>query len=167
MADSGDKLTHVGDDGSARMVDVSSKPVTARVAVAAATIRMRPATLAMIEANEIAKGDVLTVARVAAIQAAKRCDELIPLCHGLPLDAVDVEFDVDRDLPGIHVRCSARVVARTGVEMEAMTAASVAALTIYDMCKAVDREMQIDQLRLLRKEGGRSGLWERNEGSAA
>ncbi|MEL7047124.1 MAG: cyclic pyranopterin monophosphate synthase MoaC [Pseudomonadota bacterium] len=135
-----------------------SKAQTARVAVAEARISMRGATLAMVEANEIAKGDVLTVARIAAIQAAKRCDELIPLCHSLPLDALDVDFDIDRELPGIRVRCSARVVARTGVEMEAMTAASVAALTIYDMCKAVDRDMQIDQLRLLRKEGGRTGL---------
>ncbi|MEM1188049.1 MAG: cyclic pyranopterin monophosphate synthase MoaC [Pseudomonadota bacterium] len=171
MGDSTDErskaLTHVSEDGSARMVDVGSKTETARVAVAEARISMREATLAMIEANEIAKGDVLTVARIAAIQAAKRCDELIPLCHSLPLDALEVDFDIDRERPGILIRCSARVMARTGVEMEAMTAASIAALTIYDMCKAVDRDMQIDQLRLLRKEGGRTGLWERGEGSAA
>jgi len=154
-------LTHIGGDGHARMVDVGNKPQTARRATARAEIRMEPATLELIRSNEVAKGDVLGVARIAAIQAAKRCDELIPLCHGLPLDDVAVEFDLDDALPGVRIRCTARVTARTGVEMEAMTAVSIAALTIYDMCKAVDRSMEIGSLCLLRKEGGRSGLWER------
>jgi cyclic pyranopterin phosphate synthase len=159
------ELTHIGDDGRAQMVDVGDKPQTRRLAVAAAAVRMLPATLAMLEDKEFAKGDVLAVARIAGIQAAKRCDTLIPLCHSLGLDGVDVDFEVDRELPGIHIRCSARVFGRTGVEMEAMTGASVAALTIYDMCKAVDRGLQIEGVRLLRKEGGRSGLWERAEDS--
>ena len=155
------ELTHVGSDGKARMVDVGDKPVSARVATAGAAVTMQPATLALIRADAVAKGDVLAVARVAAIQAAKRCDELIPLCHSLPLDGVDVDFELDDELPGVRIRVTARVSARTGVEMEAMTAASVAALTIYDMCKAADRGMEIGQLCLLRKEGGRSGYWER------
>lgn len=159
------ELTHVGGDGRARMVDVGDKPVTARLASAEATVRMQVATLERIEANEFAKGDVLGVARIAAIQAAKRCDELIPLCHSLPLDDLQVEFELQPRLPGVRVVCTARVSGRTGVEMEAMTAASVAALTIYDMCKAVDRAMEIGSLRLLRKEGGRSGVWERPQES--
>jgi len=160
-------LTHVGNDGKARMVDVGDKPVTARAATAGAVVTMQPATLSRIRANAVAKGDVLAVARVAAIQAAKRCDELIPLCHSLPLDGVDVEFDLVDGLPGVRIRATARVTARTGVEMEALTAASVAALTIYDMCKAVDRGMEIGQLHLLRKEGGRSGTWERADNTEA
>lgn len=154
-------LTHVGSDGRARMVDVSDKPVTARAATASAAVTMQAATLERIRANDLAKGDVLAVARIAAIQAAKRCDQLIPLCHGLPLDAVDVEFSLDAARPGVVIRATVRVTGRTGVEMEALTAASVAALTIYDMCKAVDRAMEIGPLRLLRKEGGRSGTWVR------
>ncbi|MEE4109651.1 MAG: cyclic pyranopterin monophosphate synthase MoaC [Halieaceae bacterium] len=159
-------LTHVGRDGKARMVDVGDKPITARAAMAGATVTMQAATLERIRANVVAKGDVLAVARIAAIQAAKRCDELIPLCHSLPLEAVDVEFELDDELPGVRIRATARVSARTGVEMEAMTAASVAALTIYDMCKAADRGMEIGQLCLLRKEGGRSGTWERIDASS-
>ena len=155
-------FSHVGSDGRARMVDVGDKPVTDRLAVAAAAVRMLPETLARVQANDLAKGDVLAVARIAAIQAAKRCDELIPLCHTLPLDDLGVEFEFDEALPGVRIRCSARVRARTGVEMEAMTAAAVAALTIYDMCKAVDRGMQIEAVTLLRKEGGRSGVWQRD-----
>lgn len=153
-------LTHLDSDGQARMVDVAEKPVTARSAVAAARVRMAAATLARVRENAMAKGDVLGVARIAGIQAAKRCDELIPLCHSLPLDAVNVEFELDDSIPGVRVLATASVQARTGVEMEAMTAASVAALTIYDMCKAIDRGIQIESLHLLRKEGGRSGLWE-------
>lgn len=160
-------LTHVGSDGKARMVDVGDKPVTGRAATAGAAVTMQPATLSLIRADSVAKGDVLAVARVAAIQAAKRCDELIPLCHSLPLDGVDVEFELDDRLPGVRIRATARVTARTGVEMEAMTAASVAALTIYDMCKAADRGIEIGQLCLLRKEGGRSGYWERPDTSPA
>ncbi len=156
-------LTHVDEAGRARMVDVGDKPVTRRVAVAEAQVRMQSGTLAKIRANDHAKGDVLGVARIAGIQGAKRCDELIPLCHSLPLDDVDVEFELDDDLPGVRIVTTARVSARTGVEMEAMTAATVAALTIYDMCKGVDRAMEIGSLRLLRKEGGRSGTWERAE----
>ena len=159
------ELTHIGGDGRARMVDVGDKPVTARLASAEATVLMESATLARIEANEFAKGDVLGVARIAAIQAAKRCDELIPLCHSLPLDDLQVEFELQPQLPGVRIVCTARVNGRTGVEMEAMTAASVAALTIYDMCKAVDRAMEIGSLRLLRKEGGRSGEWVRPQES--
>lgn len=157
------EFTHVDDSGRARMVDVGDKPVTRRLAVAAASVRMHRDTLAMIRSNASAKGDVLGVARIAGIQAAKRCDELIPLCHSLPLDDLCVDFSLDEDLPGVRIQCSARVSARTGVEMEAMTAAGVAALTIYDMCKAVDREMAIESLHLLRKEGGRSGVWERSD----
>lgn len=155
-------LTHVDEAGRARMVDVGDKPVTRRLAVASAQVRMRLETLEMIRANDFAKGDVLGVARIAGIQAAKRCDELIPLCHSLPLDDLSVEFDLRDDLPGVQITASARVSAKTGVEMEAMTAASVAALTIYDMCKGVDRGMEIGSVCLVRKEGGRSGIWERS-----
>lgn len=155
------QLSHVDQDGRARMVDVGDKPVTARLAVAGARVRMQRETFALIQRNEVSKGDVLGVARIAGIQAAKRTDELIPLCHSLPLDDLQVEFAFDEALPGVAITCSARVTARTGVEMEAMTAASVAALTIYDMCKAVDRSMEIESVHLLRKEGGRSGTWER------
>jgi len=156
-------FTHLDEKGSARMVDVGDKPVTARLAVAGARVRMQPQTLARLREGRVAKGDVLTVARIAAIQAAKRCDELIPLCHGLPLDGVDVQFRFDDLASTLEIEASCRVCARTGVEMEAMTAVSVAALTIYDMCKAVDRGMLIDQVRLLRKEGGRSGTWSRDD----
>ena len=149
------------------MVDVGDKPLSARMAVAGAVVIMQSATLASIRANEVVKGDVLAVARIAAIQAAKRCDELIPLCHSLPLDGVDVEFELDDALPGVRIRTTTRVTARTGVEMEALTAASAAALTVYDMCKAADRGMEIGQLCLLRKDGGRSGLWERGDHPAS
>mgnify|MGYP006271342191 CR=1 FL=1 len=161
-----DSFTHLDGDGSARMVDVGSKPVTARLAVAGGRVRMRPATLAALRSGRVAKGDVLTVARIAGIQAAKRCDELIPLCHGLPLDSVELQFRFDEARGALHIEGRCAVTARTGVEMEAMTAVSVAALTIYDMCKAVDRGMVIDAVRLLRKEGGRSGTWVR-DGAAA
>lgn len=155
-------LTHLDAQGRARMVNVGEKPVTARKAVAAGAVRMRPDTLEQIRSNSLSKGDVLTVARIAGIQAAKRCDELIPLCHSLPLDEVCVDFVLDDSLPGVRLTASAAVQSRTGVEMEALTAVSVAALTIYDMCKAVDKGMLIDELCLVRKEGGRSGLWERS-----
>jgi cyclic pyranopterin phosphate synthase len=155
-------LTHLDADGRARMVNVGDKPVTARLATAAGEVRMESATLEQIRQNALAKGDVLGVARIAGIQAAKRCDQLIPLCHSLPLDDISVDFEVDDSLPGVRITASARVQGRTGVEMEALTAVSVAALTIYDMCKAVDKHMVIDKLRLLRKEGGRSGVWERS-----
>jgi cyclic pyranopterin phosphate synthase len=125
---------------------------------------MQASTLAAIRENSFAKGDVLGVARIAGIQAAKRCAELIPLCHSLPLDDLQVDFELNDSLPGVTIETTARVHGRTGVEMEALTAASVAALTIYDMCKAVDKSMLIENTRLLRKEGGRSGVWIRDDG---
>lgn len=152
-------LTHVNDDGQAQMVDVGDKPITARAAIATATVRMKPETLRLLRGNALEKGDALAVARIAAIQAAKRCDELIPLCHSLPLDSVLVDFELKDDEGLVHINTRASLHGKTGVEMEALTAASVAALTIYDMCKAVDRGMQIEGVRLLRKEGGRSGVW--------
>ena len=155
------KLTHVDRSGRSRMVDVSAKPATVRVAVARAAVRMQPATLALIRANQVAKGDVLTVAQVAGVMAAKRAAELIPLCHPLPLTDVQVRVAPDRDLPGVMIEATARTVAQTGVEMEALVACAVAALTVYDMCKAVDRGMMIDRVRLVHKSGGRSGTYDR------
>jgi cyclic pyranopterin phosphate synthase len=157
-------LTHLDEQGRAHMVDVGDKPATARLAVAAGCVRMQAETLALLLDGDSPKGDVLAVARIAGIQAAKRTDSLIPLCHSLGLDSVAVEFRADEGLPGIHIEAACRVQGRTGVEMEALTAVSVAGLTIYDMCKAVDRGMVIGDIRLLRKEGGRSGVWERREG---
>lgn len=158
-------LSHVDRRGKVRMVDVSHKENTLRTAVAAGTVRMAPDTLASLAAANNPKGDVLTTARIAAVQAAKRCHELIPLCHSLSLSDIDVHMEED---PGaariaIEVRCSAH--GATGVEMEALTAVSVAALTIYDMCKADDKGMVIGEIRLLRKHGGSSGTWERPAGS--
>ena len=160
-------LTHLDSEGTARMVDVGDKPVSQRLAVADGRVRMQAETLELLKKGQVAKGDVLAVARVAAIQAAKRCDSLIPLCHSLGLDAVDVDFEFDDALPGVAITASARVTGRTGVEMEALAAVSVAALTIYDMCKAVDRGMQIENVALLRKSGGRSGDWVRDGGGDA
>ena len=156
------QLTHQNARGEANMVDVSAKAETVRVAVAEAQLRMRADTLAEIFEGGLAKGDAVAVARVAGIQAAKRCAELIPLCHPLPLSRVTVDFEpLLPDLVRIVAEC--RVTGRTGVEMEALTAASIAALTLYDMCKAIDRDMAIENVRLLHKEGGRSGLWQRGE----
>ena len=152
-------LTHVGPEGEARMVDVSAKAVSGRLARAGGAIRMRPETLSAIREAGVAKGDVLGVARVAGIMAAKRTAELIPLCHSLSLDDVQVRFDLDDALPGVRVEATARTTARTGVEMEAMVAASMALLTIYDMAKGLDRGMVVEQVRLLEKSGGRSGHW--------
>jgi cyclic pyranopterin phosphate synthase len=143
------RLTHVRDDGTAAMVDVSEKPMSRREATASGVIRMTPSTLAMIEANLIAKGNVLGVARIAGIQAAKQTADLIPLCHPLPLTHVEVGFDSLHG--GIAIWCTARTTAQTGVEMEALTGVTVAALTIYDMCKAVDRAMMIGDVRLVDK----------------
>ena len=163
------------------MVDVSGKPETSRRAVAESRLRMRPQTLAEITGGGLAKGDVLAAARIAGIQGAKRTSELIPLCHPLALNQVEVEFELPGDAqrgPGeasgepldepldeaeLVIRCSCRVSGRTGVEMEALTGASIAALTVYDMCKAIDREMSIVATRLLIKEGGKSGTWTREE----
>ncbi len=154
-------LTHIDAQGHARMVDVSGKDVTRRVATAQATVTMQPETLEKIRQNALAKGDALGVARVAGVLAAKRTDELIPLCHSLPLSDVSVDFEFG---PGgqLVIRTSATTLAQTGVEMEALTAATVAALTVYDMAKAVDKRMTIDHVRLVSKTGGKSGdfLWD-------
>ena len=141
------------------MVDVGGKPETTRVARAAGSIFMKPETLALIQSGSAKKGDVLGIARIAAIQAAKRTGELIPLCHPIALTRVTADFDIDGAENAIHCRVTAECHGRTGVEMEALTATSVGLLTIYDMCKAVDRGMRIDNLRLLEKSGGKSGHW--------
>jgi len=164
MADSSNEerqtLTHVDESGKARMVDVGEKLETDREAIARGAISMQPETLALIESNGFEKGDVLGVARLAGIMGAKRTSDLIPLCHPLPLTSVVVDFELDTSRSSVDITATARTTAKTGVEMEAMTAVSVAALTIYDMCKAVDRGMRIEAVRLVRKLGGRSGLIE-------
>jgi cyclic pyranopterin phosphate synthase len=156
-------LSHVDARGRARMVDVGAKAATRREAVAAARVVMRPATLALIVAGGLPKGDVLTVARVAGIAAAKETPRLIPLCHPLLLTHVAVEFRPDVAAGVLAIETSVRLEGRTGAEMEALTAASVAALTVYDMCKAVDRDMEITDVRVLRKRGGKSGNYVRRE----
>ena len=156
---SGDRFTHLDEGGSPRMVDVGDKGVTSRIAVAEGSIRMDPSTLAAILSGETPKGSVLTVAQLAGIMAAKRTADLIPLCHPLALSSVRVTLEPDEALPGIRSRAQVRVEGRTGVEMEALTAVTVSLLTIYDMCKALDRGMEMGGIRLLRKEGGRSGTW--------
>ena len=153
-----DGLTHFDARGNAAMVDVSAKPVTAREATARARVAMDAATAALIREGRAAKGDVLGVARLAGIMAAKRTAELIPLCHPLPISAVSLELNVDAD--GVEIEATVRTTGQTGVEMEALTAASVAALTVYDMCKSVDRGMRIEALRVTRKEGGKSGIFQ-------
>jgi cyclic pyranopterin phosphate synthase len=157
-----DHLTHFDEHGASRMVDVGDKLVTARMARASARVRMAEATLQLIQAGTAKKGNVLEVARLAGIMAAKRTDELIPLCHSLPLDAVEIAFDFP-DAQTVAISATVRVTARTGVEMEALVAASIAAVTIYDMCKGVDRAMQIEQVQLEEKSGGRSGHFLRSE----
>jgi len=153
------RLTHLDAGGRAHMVDVGAKPETERLATAAGALRMASHTLAALRQGRTPKGDPLLVAQVAGIMAAKRTAELIPLCHPLPLTQVEVSFGLDDDLPGVRVQATARVHGRTGVEMEALTAATVALLTVYDMLKAIDRELRIEDVRVLRKEGGRSGTW--------
>jgi cyclic pyranopterin phosphate synthase len=155
------KLTHFDADGQAHMVDVGAKAETRRVAVARGRIVMEPATLETILAGSAAKGDVLGVARIAAIQAAKRTAELIPLCHPLPLTRIAVEFEPDRAQQAVECRVTAETIGRTGVEMEALTACSVGLLTIYDMVKAIDRGMRLGPIELLEKSGGKSGHWQR------
>ncbi len=145
------RLTHLDAGGQARMVDVSAKPVKLREAVARGEIRLQPATLRLIESQAIAKGNVLATARVAGIQAAKKCGELIPLCHPLPITHCEVDFEIPKSRNRIVITASARIAARTGVEMEALTAVSVAALTLYDMCKAVDKRMRITGIGLVSK----------------
>lgn len=160
---SGSGLTHVDGRGRAHMVDVGDKPVTTREAIARATVKMKPATLSLIVEGKVPKGDVFCVAQIAGIQAAKKCSELIPMCHPLELTSVDVSFEPQGD-DRVVVTATARTSGRTGVEMEALTAASVAGLTIYDMCKAVDREMVVDGCMLVRKSGGASGEFTRDVG---
>jgi cyclic pyranopterin phosphate synthase len=165
------ELTHFDADGQAHMVDVSAKAETHRVARAGGAIRMRPETLMLIESGNARKGDVIGVARIAAIQAAKRTADLVPLCHPLPITRVAVEFalEPDADMARNGVRCTAQVEShgRTGVEMEALCAVQVGLLTVYDMCKAVDRGMVIGDVRLLEKRGGKSGDWQADAGDAA
>ncbi len=153
------KLTHIDARGEARMVDVSAKPVTHRVAVAEGRIAMQPATLKLIRAGGHRKGDVLAVARVAGVMAAKKTAELVPLCHPIALTRIAVELTCEPRTRSVRCRATAETDAKTGVEMEALTAVQVALLTVYDMCKAVDRGMTIEGVRLLEKSGGRSGHW--------
>ena len=150
-------LTHLDESGRARMVDVGDKEITRREATARAVVSMEPATAHLIARGGMAKGDVLAVAQVAGVMAAKRTPDLIPLCHPLPITGVDMTFDLDVEGARLEIRATVRVTGRTGVEMEALTAASVAALTVYDMCKAVDRGMRIGNVELLHKAGGKSG----------
>ncbi len=165
-----EELTHIDENGAVRMVDVSAKPDTERVAVAEGFISMQPETLALIVKGRAAKGDVLACARVAGIMAAKQTSTLIPMCHPLnitkaKLDLAAVNAGERADgAVGIHVLATCGVTGKTGIEMEALTAASVACLTVYDMCKAVDRGMEIREVRLLKKDGGKTGLWSREEG---
>ena len=154
-------FTHFDKEGKARMVDVSDKPATEREAVARGLVSMKKSTLELIKNSKVSKGDVLGVARVAGIMAAKRTSELIPMCHPLNVASVEIDFDIDVKDSKIYIESRAKVTGSTGVEMEALTAVSVAALTIYDMCKAVDREMIISDIMLLEKRGGKSGIFKR------
>lgn len=155
------KLSHLDEKGQARMVDVTAKEPTLRQAVVRGLVRMRRETVQLIEGGGIAKGNVLATARIAGIMAAKKTGELIPMCHPLELTGVEIRFDCNAEAGEVAIEAQVRTVARTGVEMEAMTAVSVAALTIYDMCKAVDREMVLTDIRLMSKQGGKSGLFVR------
>ena len=157
------ELTHIDESGAARMVDVGQKSVTERVAVARGTVTMEPETLKLLEQGSHKKGDVLAVARIAGIQAAKKTSDLIPLCHPLMLTSVEVSFELDAESHSVQIESRCKVSGQTGVEMEALTAVSVAALTIYDMCKAVDRGMEIRDVGLLEKKGGKSGDWQRDD----
>jgi cyclic pyranopterin monophosphate synthase len=160
------ELTHLDESGRARMVDVSAKGETIRVATARGRVLMRPETLALIRRGGMSKGDVLAVAQVAGVLGAKRTSDLIPLCHPLPISGVDLQFELDEAASAVEISATARVVGKTGVEMEALTAVGVAALTVYDMCKAVDKEMVIDRVRLVHKLGGKSGEYRRAEDGA-
>lgn len=156
---SGGNLTHLNAAGEANMVDVSDKAATVRIAVAEGCVVMEPATIELVRRGDAKKGDVLGTARLAGIMAAKKTHELIPLCHPLLLSKVAVELSIDETLPGVRVTATAKLTGQTGVEMEALTAVSVACLTVYDMVKAVDRGMRIEGVRLVSKEGGKSGIW--------
>ena len=158
------RSTHFTERGAARMVDVGAKPATAREAVARGRVELSRAALDAVLSGSAAKGDVLGVARIAAIQAAKRTSEWIPLCHPLPLDALEVDFETSDAPPAIEIEARARTTAKTGVELEALVAVSAAALTIYDMLKSIDRAMAIGAIRLIRKSGGKSGTYEREAG---
>jgi len=151
------KLSHLDESGRARMVDVGAKPDTERLAIARGEVLMKPATLALIRAGSIKKGDVLTVAQLAGIMGAKRTSELIPLCHPLPLTKIDVDLALEDSLPGVVISATAKTTGKTGVEMEALTAVSIAALTVYDMAKAAEKTMKIQNIRLVEKHGGQSG----------
>ena len=155
------RLTHIDKTGAANMVDVGGKPVSERIAIAEGAVKMAPATLALIRSGNAKKGDVIATARLAGIMAAKRTHELIPLAHPLALTSVAVDITPDDTLPGVRIRATAKVAGQTGVEMEALTAVSVACLTVYDMAKAVDRGMEITGVRLVEKRGGKSGAWKR------
>jgi cyclic pyranopterin phosphate synthase len=157
------RLSHLDEKGRARMVDVSEKDVTSRIAVARGSIYMRPETLKLIVQGKVEKGDVFSVARVAGIMAAKKTSELIPMCHPLNISSIEIDLHAKTDPPRVEIEALVRVVGKTGIEMEAMTAVSIAGLTIYDMCKAVDREMSISEIRLIRKSGGKSGTFIRKE----
>jgi cyclic pyranopterin phosphate synthase len=152
-----EKLSHLDDAGLAHMVDVGEKPDTPRTAVARGEVTMRPETLALIQAGAMKKGDVLTVAQIAGVMAAKRTAEMIPLCHPLPLTHIDVQLELDANLPGVRIQATVSTTGKTGVEMEALTAVAVAALTVYDMAKAAEKTMRIQNIRLVEKHGGRSG----------
>ena len=156
-----DRLTHLDDQGRARMVDVGAKPVTERVCVARGEVRMASETLAAITEGRTPKGDVFATARIAGIQAAKRTDEWIPLAHPLPVESIEVLLSPDVEASCVRVEATVRAHARTGVEMEALVAVSAAGLVIYDMCKAIDRGMTVSRIRLVRKTGGKSGVWSR------
>jgi cyclic pyranopterin phosphate synthase len=156
------KLTHLGETGESHMVDVGGKADTERVAVAEGFVKMKPETLAIIRQGDAKKGDVIGTARLAGIMAAKKTSDLIPLCHPLMLSKVTVEISEAPDLPGLRVEATAKLTGKTGVEMEALTAVSVACLTVYDMAKAVDRAMEITGVKLLKKSGGKSGAWQRS-----
>ncbi|MGH7930200.1 MAG: cyclic pyranopterin monophosphate synthase MoaC [Candidatus Binatia bacterium] len=158
-----EKLSHLDEQGRARMVDVSEKEVTSRIAVARGTIHLRSETLELIREGKVEKGDVFSVARVAGIMAAKKTSELIPMCHPLNITSVEIELTPESQPPRVEIEASVRVSGKTGVEMEAMTAVAAAGLTIYDMCKAVDREMTIGEIRLVKKSGGKSGAFSRRE----
>jgi cyclic pyranopterin phosphate synthase len=157
------KLSHLDDQGRAKMVDVSDKDITSRIAVARGTINMRAETLALILDDKIEKGDVFSVARVAGIMAAKKTSELIPMCHPLNITSVEIDLTPAKNPARVEIEARVRVSGKTGVEMEAMTAVSVSGLTIYDMCKAIDREMSIGEVRLVKKSGGKSGTFIRKE----
>ncbi|MCC7371314.1 MAG: cyclic pyranopterin monophosphate synthase MoaC [Chloroflexi bacterium] len=154
-------LTHLDETGRARMVDVSAKGETIRIATARGRVLMRPETLALIRSGGVTKGDVLAIAQVAGVMGAKRTSDLIPLCHPLPITGVDLKFELDDDASAVEITAIARIVGKTGVEMEALTAVATAALTVYDMCKAVDKDMVVDNIRLMHKVGGKSGEYVR------